>query len=129
MQIETLEIGLVSAHDELFEFYVEVLGGERLEPRVFPFATVHRLGLPGVNLKVMVPAEAPAVPPAAARFSDVAGLRYLTLWVDDLEALVERWTAGGGAVTTPIGDLRPGVRFALLADPDGNAIEALEQRG
>jgi hypothetical protein len=30
-------------------------------------------------------------------------------------------------VVTPPGDLRPGVRFALLADTDGNAVEALQE--
>jgi predicted enzyme related to lactoylglutathione lyase len=128
MGIVSHDIGLVSTSPDLIGFYAAALGGTPLEPRVFDWTTIHRLDLGPVVLKVMVPVAAPAPAPAAEHFSDVTGLRYLTFWVDDLDDLVARWTAAGGTVTIPVGDLRPGVRFALLADPDGNAVEALEQQ-
>jgi catechol 2,3-dioxygenase-like lactoylglutathione lyase family enzyme len=127
MGIVTVEVGLVSEDDRLVDFYVDAIGATRLEPRVFPFATVHRMALGSVNLKVMVPAERPAAPTPAEQFHDIAGLRYLTFWVDDLDDLAARWAAAGGTVVRPPAELRPGVRFALLADPDGNAVEALQE--
>ncbi len=126
MGIVSVDVGLVSGDDRLVDFYVEAMGATRLEPRVFPFATVHRLACGPITLKVMVPAERPAAPAVAGDFYDIAGLRYLTFWVDDLDALAGRWAAAGGSVVTPAAELRPGVRFALLADPDGNAVEALQ---
>lgn len=128
MRIDAVDVGLVSANDALVDFYERALGLERLEARVFPFATVHRLRCGPVTLKVMVPADPPNASPAAAPFWARDGLRYLTLWVDALDPLVAAWTANGGTVTMPATELRPGVHSALLADPDGNVVEVMEDR-
>ena len=127
MSIEAVDVGLVSASESLVEFYETVLGLERAEPRVFPFATVHRLVCGPVILKVMVPADAPAAVPPAEPFWAAAGLRYLTLWVDDLAGIASRWTGAGGTVTMPPTEIRPGVSTAMLTDPDGNVVEMMQQ--
>ncbi len=127
MTITAIDVGLVSAHEALVAFYVDALGCERLEPRVFPFATVHRLACGPVTLKVMVPTDAPVAGPAVDPFWAAAGLRYLTVWVDDLAAVVARWTAHGGRVTMAPTEIRPGVSTAMLADPDGNVVEMMQQ--
>jgi predicted enzyme related to lactoylglutathione lyase len=75
----------------------------------------------------MVPSDPPDVPAPVAPLWARAGLRYLTVWVDDLDALVDAWSGSGGEVTMPPATLRPGVRSALLADPDGNVVEAMEE--
>lgn len=126
MRIDAVDVGLVSGSDAIVGFYERALGLVPLEPRVFPFATVHRLQCGPVVLKVMVPSEAPEPGSASSPFWARAGLRYLTLWVDDVDGLATRWSAAGGEVTTPPMELRPGVRSALLADPDGNVVEAME---
>lgn len=126
MNIVGFDVGLVSTSDALVAFYEDALGCERLEPRVFPFATVHRLGCGPVTLKVMVPAEPPRPPIDSPTFWAVGGIRYLTLWLDDLDTTIDRWTRAGGVVTTAPIEIRPGVRTALLADPDGNVIEAMQ---
>lgn len=127
MHVVAVDLGLVSASDALTDFFVEVLGCERLEPRVFPFATVHRLSCGPVTLKVMVPTDAPAAGLATDPFWAAAGIRYLTLWVDDIHATVARWTAAGGTVSLAPAELRPGVHTALAADPDGNIFELMHQ--
>jgi catechol 2,3-dioxygenase-like lactoylglutathione lyase family enzyme len=129
MAIHNVDVGLVSRSDALVGFYVDVLGAERLEPRQFPFATVHRLACGPVTLKVMIPADPPADDPRGGSFWDRSGIRYVTLWVDDLDDLVARWTGAGGTVTTAPMELRPGVRVALLADPDANAVEVMQAAG
>jgi hypothetical protein len=126
--IERVDIGMVSADDSLVGFYACALGLDRLEPLEFPFCTLHRLQCGAVLLKVMVPKEPPAAPAATEHPWDVAGLRYLTMWVDDLDATLGSWTAAGGTVATPPMDLRPGVRLAVLVDPEGNVLEAMEDR-
>jgi predicted enzyme related to lactoylglutathione lyase len=127
VRIDAVDVGLVSADPALADFYERVLGLERLEPRVFPFATVHRVACGPVTLKVMVPTDRPEPEDPVSPFWVRAGVRYLTLWVDDLDALVAAWTEAGGAVAMPPTELRPGVRSALLGDPDGNVVEAMEQ--
>ena len=127
VRIDAVDVGLVSGSDALVDFYERALGIGRLEPRVFPFATVHRLACGPVTLKVMVPADPPQPSSRVAPFWGRGGLRYLTLWVDDLAAVADAWSAAGGEVTAAPTELRPGVRSALLADPDGNVVEAMEQ--
>jgi catechol 2,3-dioxygenase-like lactoylglutathione lyase family enzyme len=129
MAIMGIDIGFVSATDELVSFYRDVFGLEPLEPRVFPDGTVHRLALAGGALKFMVPADVPERPPVADRFWDLAGLRYVTMWLDDLDVIVERWTMRGGTVALGPLTIRPGVRTALLRDPDGNTVEAMQEDG
>lgn len=128
MQIRDVDIGLVSASTALVDFYAAVLRTDPEPPRVFPFASIHRLRCGPATLKVMVPTDAPSAPASSARFWDIGGVRYITLWVDDLAELVTRWEHHGGRVDTPPAELRPGVRVAMLADPDGNAVEVMEQR-
>ncbi len=127
MTVRAVDIGLVTAGDELVDFYREVLDPVVLEPRRFPFATVHRLDLGPVTLKVMVPEPPPEAPEPVTQFWDRAGLRYVTLWVDDVEALAERWGGAGGTVAMAPTELRPGVTTALLVDPDGNTVEAMQE--
>ncbi len=129
MKIAAVDVGLVSASEALVEFYQRALSLQRLEPRVFPFATVHRLACGPVTLKVMVPAEPPELAQAPAPFWTRTGHRYLTLWVDDLEALTASWEANGGLVTMAPTEVRPDVHTALLADPDGNVVEAMQDSG
>lgn len=127
MSIAAVDVGLVSATEALVDFYVAAIDAARLEPRVFPFATVHRLACGPVTLKVMVPADAPAPSPPTDPFWAAAGIRYLTLWVDDIHGTVARWTAAGGTVSLAPAELRPGVHTALVADPDGNVVELMHQ--
>ena len=127
MTVRSVDIGFVSATAALVAFYQDVLGLETLEPRVFPDGTVHRLALGTGALKVMVPAQEPDVSPRTVNFWDRAGLRYVTMWLDDLDAIVERWTAHGGTVAFGPLTIREGVRTALLVDPDGNTVEAMHE--
>ena len=126
MTIVGIDIGFVSATDALVAFYRDVFDLEVLEPRVFPDGTVHRLALGDGALKVMVPADDPEALRPTERFWDRAGIRYVTLWLDDLDATVARWTAAGGTVALGPLTIREGVRTALLLDPDGNTVEAMQ---
>jgi predicted enzyme related to lactoylglutathione lyase len=123
--VQTFDIGFVSANDSIVDFYKDALGLEELEAREFPMATVRRLACgPGV-LKVMIPKDAPAPPPATGSFWEVAGIRYATLWVDDVAATVDGWRAAGGAVIMEPYELRPGTFSAMVSDPDGNVVEVM----
>ncbi|HEX4017564.1 MAG TPA: VOC family protein [Frankiaceae bacterium] len=127
MKIEAVDVGLVSPTDALVDFYVQALQLPRLEPRVFPFATVHRLACGPVTLKVMVPVEAPVTEPPPMPFWTRGGHRYFTLWVDDISALAASWVSAGGTVIVAPTQVRPGVHSALLADPDANVLEVMQE--
>jgi predicted enzyme related to lactoylglutathione lyase len=125
MTVINVDIGFVSATDALVSFYQDVFDLEVLEPRVFPDGTVHRLALGSGALKVMVPAQTPDVSPRTEHFWDRAGLRYVTMWLDDLDGIIDRWTRRGGTVAFGPITIREGVSTALLVDPDGNTVEAM----
>lgn len=126
MTLQRLETGIVSRDRALVDFYAEVFGLEIIEPDVYPTGQLHRLAIPGGFVKVFVPNEPPAPAPATERFTDLTGIRYFTARVDDLDGVVERATTRGGSVVMPAFELRPGVRLAIIRDPDGNTIEIAE---
>jgi catechol 2,3-dioxygenase-like lactoylglutathione lyase family enzyme len=119
-----LDVGLVTAEAEpLLRFYEEVAGFERLEPLTLPdIGTIHKLACGESILRVMVPASPPAADDSES-FSSRAGIRYLTLEIDDIQAGVEAVRAFGGSVTLEPFELRPGRMVSQVADPDGNMIE------
>lgn len=119
-----LDVGLVTANAKpLLEFYAGVAGFEILDPIELPnIGTIHKLGCGESILRVMVPVDAPE-PDDGASFSSIAGIRYLTLEVDDIDAAAAAVEALGGSITLAPFELRPGRRVAQVADPDGNMIE------
>lgn len=129
MTVHRIEIGLVSHTNDTVAFYREVFGLEELEPRSFPVGVVHRLGYQDALVKIMIPADPPAM--AAQQpgpFWAVAGLRSFTFWVDDLDSVIARISPQGGSVDTAPMELRPGIRTAVVKDPLGNTIEVMEDR-
>lgn len=119
-----LDVGLVTAEAApLIAFYAGVAGFEVLEPLELPnIGTIHKLACGESILRIMVPVEAPAKDPSPS-FSATAGIRYLTLEVDDIETAAAAVVALGGSITLAPFTLRPGRRVAQVADPDGNMIE------
>ncbi|WP_018504296.1 VOC family protein [Parafrankia discariae] len=126
MTLQRIEVGLVSIDESLAEFYAVTFGMERLPAIEAGPGVVHRLRASGIVIKVMVPKRAPATTEPATRFFAATGLRYITLYSDDLDGIVERATAHGGKVTHGPSAIGPGVRIAVLQDPDGNAVEVVE---
>jgi glyoxylase I family protein len=124
-----VQVGIVPKDlDASLRFYRDVLGFEYLGALpVIEGRVLHRFDVDGGVLKLLeLPASAP--PPGAGSppgpFHAASGIRWITFHIADLDAFVERCRG----VTWQVGvtDLRPGVRFAILEDPDGNAIELVE---
>lgn len=77
----------------------------------------------GERVKLVCPDTAPATPVAAETPSSRAGFAYLTLIVDDIAGVVATCADAGYPSLRGIVELRPGVRMALVPDPEGNFIE------
>jgi predicted enzyme related to lactoylglutathione lyase len=127
MTLLRVDVGFVSGDRTLVDFLARVFELDELPSITLGPGTVCRLQAPGSVVKVMLPAEAPKPPVVTYPFYALAGLRYLTLWVDDLDAVVQRAVAEGGRVERGPVQLVPGVRIAVLEDPEGNAIEVAQQ--
>jgi len=124
MTLSRFEIAYVSADRGLVDFFVEVFDLKELDPITATPGTVYRLDAPGATIKVMVPTTTPT---AAAPGDQLAttGMRYITMFVDNLETVLERATSRGARVQFGPKDIGDGVQMAVLRDPYGNAVEAV----
>jgi predicted enzyme related to lactoylglutathione lyase len=128
MIMHRFEVGLVSADRKSVDFYVEVFDLEELPPEIHPPGTLYRLQAPGSLLKVMVPNESPE-PNLEESFLARIGLRYLSVWVSDLNMVMGRAAARGAKVLLEPTIVGPGRRLAVIVDPDGNTIEVGQDDG
>lgn len=122
-----LELGFVTNQaDRMCAFYTGALNFEQVAEIPFPgIGTVFRLENGARVIKILAVDDEVPSQPAPGQFTGGVGMRYYTLWVDDLEAAVERCQGKGSAVPVPPRDLRPGIRVAMVTDPDGNTIELM----
>lgn len=123
----TMDIGVVVTDAApMTAFYRDLLGLEDLGAVTVPgFGTFHRLGCGDSTIKLLVPERPPALAPRATGFSSMTGLRYFTLWVSNLDEIVDTVTAAGVPIPVPVRSLGP-MRMAMLEDPEGNTVELLE---
>ena len=119
-----LDAGIVTAEaGPLLSFYCEVFGLVALEPLVIPgIGTINKLAAGESILRVMVP-ENPPAPDDTQTWSSRAGIRYLTLEVQDIAAAAAAVAEHGGQIVLPPFELRPGRFVCQAVDPDGNMIE------
>ena len=124
-----LEAGIVStAADELAAFYEEAFGFSVVARYDFPQGRVIRLRLDAAGLKIFQPADgADAADPPEPWHRD-AGFAYAALHVADVDAVHRRaLDHGARGLVEPVSH-RPGARYALVTDPEGNVWELLEER-
>jgi len=126
MSLTRFEVGIVSVDRGLVDFLAAVFELGELPPTEHGPGTLYRLQSPGAVLKVMVPVVRPSAP-APLPFLAATGIRYLSVWVTDLDGVIGRATARGGRLLHGPVDIGPGARLAVLSDPDGNTIEVIEE--
>lgn len=109
-------------------FYRDVLGLEYSGPVVVGEGkTLHNFRVGDGILKLIESGGVAAPQPVTAEVDDVAGLRWVTMDVDDIDGAVARCAAAGAAFPLPLVQRRPGLRVAIVSDPDGNRIELVER--
>ena len=116
---------LAAAH----RFYGELLGlpvvGEVEFPQV---GFIRRYAVGDSVLRVFVPETPPAAEGSREGFASQTGIRYLTLYVSNLEGLVAAAEQAGFKVPVPVRELRPGVQVAQVEDADGNTVELTQEK-
>jgi catechol 2,3-dioxygenase-like lactoylglutathione lyase family enzyme len=123
-----LDVGLVcaDAHAAL-RFYRDLLGfpeeGEVKFPNV---GTVKRLRCGDSVLRLFIPEIPPANRASTGGFATQTGLRYLTLSVANLHAVVADAQAANYPVPTPPREIRPGVWAAQIEDGQGTTVELMQ---
>jgi hypothetical protein len=76
-----------------------------------------------VKLDKEPPAEAPP-----GGIGGATGFRYFTMQVTNLAEITEACRAAGAPVLVANSEIRPGVSISMVADPDGNWVEFVDDR-
>ena len=123
-----IDLGIVTTNGPaMLDFYQEVLGLKSQGEMPMPGGTgvMHRLLCGDSLIKLVV---LPAVPVAAAPggIQGAAGYRYWTITISNLPEMVQACSDAGHKVVMGTREIRPGVRIAIVADPDGNWVEFLQ---
>lgn len=123
-----IDLGIVTTNPAaMLPFYRDVLGlayqGEM--PMPGGRGVMHRL-LCGDSLVKLVVLPEGIAPAAPGGIQKAAGYRYWTITVGNLDETVAACAAAGAKVVVAGSEVRPGVKIAIVADPDGNWVEFLQ---
>jgi catechol 2,3-dioxygenase-like lactoylglutathione lyase family enzyme len=127
-----VDIGFVIRDSKAtLDFYCGVLGLEHVMDMELPAsplgkAVMHRVQCGATTLKFQKRDNAPEASNPPGGPGGAVGLRYLTIWVTNLDTILSECRVAGHAVVLEPMVIRPGVRIAFVADPDGNWVELLE---
>ena len=124
---DSIDLGIVTRDaGPMVAFYRDLLGftdeGQMPMPNI---GTMTRLRC-GTSLIKIIEAT-PKSDAAPGGIVGSSGYRYWTMTVTNLDALVDSLKAAEVSVIIPVTELRPGIRIAMVADPDGNWVEFLEE--
>jgi catechol 2,3-dioxygenase-like lactoylglutathione lyase family enzyme len=123
---DSLDLGvLVSNIQASLNFYRDVLGLQFVETIPIPFGTMHRLRFGTSDFKLVEPKGSPSTGPIG--LDSQWGFRYVTFVVRNLSAICAELVRSGVEFVIPEKEIRPGVRIAMVKDPDGNIVEFVEK--
>jgi glyoxylase I family protein len=122
-----VDVGIVIRDSEsALRFYRDTLGLKHVADVPALSGTMHRLQWGSSTIKLTRPEKVLEVSNPPGGFLRACGIRYLTLTVDDLDALVTRCEDAGFTTAVPRTEVRPGVVIAVVEDPEGNWVEFLQ---
>ena len=125
----SIDIGIVCNDiDAMMTFYGETLGLPLEATIQMPGGgKMNRFKVGDSVIKVIELDPAPATPAAPGGIRGATGYRYWTIAVSNLVASVEKAAAAGATIVVAAKEVRPGITIAIIADPDGNWVELLEE--
>jgi glyoxylase I family protein len=128
---DSIDLGIITAHpEEMVAFYRDVLGFEDVGQTPLPGGkrsggTMYRLNCGTSLIKIVAPDNPPEVAPAPGGIRGATGYRYWTISISNLDEAVAACAAAGTPVVIAPTEIRPGVRIAMVEDPDANWVELL----
>jgi catechol 2,3-dioxygenase-like lactoylglutathione lyase family enzyme len=122
---DSLDLGiLVSDIQASLEFYQKLLGLEFVGKTPVWFGTMHRLRFGSSDFKLIEPNTIP--PKGVVGLEGQLGFRYVTFVIKNLSEVCSKLLGQGIEFALPEKEIRPGVRIAMVKDPDGNIVEFVE---
>lgn len=123
-KILSTSVLLSATSPKAWTFYQGVLGLNKSEELSTQFGTLHRLHFGTSDIKLIDPKQVPAAGPTG--LEKETGFRYISFRVHDISALCVELQAKGVEFRMAETEIRPGVRMAMINDPDGNSVEFIQ---
>ncbi len=122
-----LDLGAVTSDiAKALAFYAGALGFTKLEEIPFPgVGVLHRLKVGDSFFKLLAPEKPPTARAPGGGITGAVGFRYVTFQLTNLDETVEACRKAGARIAVEPRALRPGVRMAMVEDPDGNTVELI----
>lgn len=123
---QAIDLGIVTTNGPaMLAFYRDVLGFKYLREMPMPGGgLMHQMLCGDSMIKLVVLDKVPASA-APGGPQGGGGYRYWTMTVSNLAELVQACADAGHKVVMKERELRPGVKIAMVEDPDGNWVEFL----
>lgn len=123
-----IDIGIVVKDiDATLPFYRDALGLKVLFDFDLPTGShMWQLAVGECVVKLVTHKTTPALANPLGGSEGGTGLRYWTIGVDDIDAAVKQCEDFGAPIPLPVTQLMPGIRIAMIEDPEGNVVEFLE---
>jgi catechol 2,3-dioxygenase-like lactoylglutathione lyase family enzyme len=113
----------------MLHFYGEVLQLPEAGKIPFPdLGLLHKFQCAENIIKILVLHKPAERGPVAGGFTAAVGFRYCGLALNNLDETLLRVRNQGVVIANEPLQLRPGVRVAVILDPDGNMIELFEEQ-
>ena len=123
---ESIDLGvIVSDIKASLNFYQNILGLEFVGITSLWFGTMHRLRFGTSDFKLIEPKSIP--PQGIIGLENQLGFRYVTFVIENLAQLCSDLKNEGIEFALSETETRPGVRIAMVKDPDGNIVEFVER--
>ncbi len=122
---QSIDLGIVTTNGPaMLAFYRDVLGLPYLQEMPMPGGTgiMHRMACGDSVIKLVVLEKTPASAPPDG-IQGATGYRYWTISVSNIGELLQSCADQGHKVMVKEREIRPGVKIAIVADPDGNWVE------
>ncbi len=125
---DSIDLGIVVRDiDAALGFYRDTLGLPFEAELDMPGGMkMYRLLAGSTVVKLLTLAQAPEASPAPGGIQGATGYRYWTITISNLDEAIEAAKAGGRNVPLGPVEVRPGIRIAMIEDPEGNWVELLE---
>ena len=124
-QQRAIDLGIViTDSDAALAFYRDLLGLDH--EGAIPFAglgLMHRWRCGDSLIKLIRTDQMPDACPAPGGIDAGTGLRYFTIHMDNVDEMVQVCRDAGVTVVVPPMSPRPGLRIAIVEDPDRNLVE------
>lgn len=123
----SIDLGIVTNNGEAaLKFYRDTLGFKHEGDMPMPGGgTMHRLLCGESLIKLVVPEKPPRAEAPPGGLRGATGYRYWTISVSNLANVLQQCKTAGYNIPVPETEIRPGVKIAMVEDPDGNWVELL----